>query len=358
MRCALIFVLMLSLGACGIDRPNIDSLLTSQPHVVSVEPAPGALAKRDSIVAIEFSEPIDPSSVDSSTLAIVKVDAESDGVDAVAESVVKGKVQGVEGIYSFEGEGRAVIFRAAQNYDSGTLYGVIASTKIMSESRLPLSQRRGSAPTSFVSSFVVEGEAGASVEPDTGESAAGPGSSSGGGSTSQVPRPSSLLINELLYDIPGDDTDGHLFVELVGDAGGDVSGYKILFINGDDGKATETITIPANSFVGEDEIYLIADARTGQASVTQVVGADLVNNFDPQNGPDCVQLLDQNGALIDALGYGTPIIAKAENGLACFKGTPATKPASGSSLSRTGLSDTGDNSADFRALAAPTPGAQ
>ena len=108
--------------------------------------------------------------------------------------------------------------------------------------------------------------------------------------------------------------------------------------------------------MGEGGLYLIADAMTGSPGVSRVVGADFVDNFDPQNGPDCIQLIDHEGRLVDALGYGEPLVGTAENGLACYEGSPAADAASGESLSRSGGLDTDLNSADFTTCDVPTPG--
>jgi hypothetical protein len=84
--------------------------------------------------------------------------------------------------------------------------------------------------------------------------------------------------------------------------------------------------------------------------------ADLIVNFDPQNGPDGVQLLDDAGVLIDAVGYGEPIVELAENGLVAYEGTPAMDVGSGMSIARVDTFDTDDNSLDFIQLEVPSPG--
>lgn len=168
-------------------------------------------------------------------------------------------------------------------------------------------------------------------------------------------RPQTLVINELLYDFTGSDTDGQLFVELVGDAGADIGGYKIVFVNGDGGAAMETITVLTAASIADDGLFLIADAKNGAAGDSFVPDFDFLDDFDPQNGPDCVQLLDDQGELVDAVGYGSPLPTTAENGLPCFEGTPATDVPTGKSLSRVNGADTDDNAADFVATD-PTPG--
>lgn len=195
----------------------------------------------------------------------------------------------------------------------------------------------------------VEEASGAEPDGSTGpESPTGP-------TASEDPEPGFVVINEIYYDAVGSDTDGLLFVELYGTPGLGLGGCKISFINGDNGEETESITLPEDAVVGTDGFYLIADSRDGQPAVTQVTGADLVDNFDPQNGPDAVLLLDAAGAagadgnLLDRVGYGEAV--------PLFEGQPAPDVASGHSLERAspGL-DTDDNAADFVDRVSPTPG--
>ena len=345
-------VLLLALSGCGgMEIPGLDSLYLRQPRVVSVEPTDGAVVGADSMIAVEFSQQIDPSTVDPSTLAVVK-DEESAAAD-IASAVVKGDAVGIDGVYEFAGEGRVAIFRPREPYEQGASYKIVATSGILSVEMLPLVGRAGGAKAAFMSGFLV-GEGGDGSSSSSGGSSGGSGSS--GGQTAQVARPSFLVINEILYDVPGDDTNGVLFIELFGEAATSVGGYKILLINGDNGATTEEISIPKQAAIPDDGIFLIADSKTGQSGVSAVEGADFVDNFDPQNGPDCVILQDEKGEVVDALGYGLPITTPAANGQVCFEGTPAARAASGASLSRIEGTDTGDNSADFFTPASPTPG--
>ena len=86
--------------------------------------------------------------------------------------------------------------------------------------------------------------------------------------------------------------------------------------------------------------------------LTQVAGADLLLDFDFQNGPDSV-VLREGGSVLDALGYGVFAPGEVNAG----EGAPAADPAAGASLARRFADvDTGDNAADFVTLEAPTPG--
>jgi len=192
------------------------------------------------------------------------------------------------------------------------------------------------------------------LEPTTPEE----GESGGDAPVSEV-IPGTVVLNEIFYDATESDTDGHLFIELYGTPGMTLGGFKVSFVNGSDGKLYDTITLPVEAAMPVDGFYVIADAKTGESTASNVADADLIDNFDPQNGPDAVQLLDASGVLLDAVGYGEGSMAVAENGLSSFEGAPAVDAVSGQSLERreTGV-DTGDNAQDFVAIESPTPGSQ
>jgi hypothetical protein len=156
------------------------------------------------------------------------------------------------------------------------------------------------------------------------------------------------VISELLYDASGAD-DGALFVELYGAPGTSLDGYVIEGVNGSDGSVTHTLELSGT--IPEDGILVVADEASGGG--TLVAGADLLLNFDFQNGPDSVVLRDALGTVIDALGYGVFGAGEVFAG----EGAPAPDVAAGSSLARVFADvDTDDNAADFAALEAPSPG--
>lgn len=358
----LIAILFLVHGCGPSVLSDYKSLLERQPKVVYVSPEDGGQISSNGSVEVVFSEPIDPETIDVSTLAIVK-DAGGKGVD-IAADVASGDTTGVEGSYEIGADFKTVTFIADGDYEIGAGYKVVATTKILSSNKIPL-DCTGSA-NAFVSSFVVGGTLDSDENTDVDGDADGDYADDEDSEDEQVPddvvidviaRPKILLINEILYDVSGDDTNGVLFVELYGDPDSDIGNYEIVFVNGDGGAPTDSIKIPANSIIPSDGIYLIADAKTGALTESFVAGFDLIDNFDPQNGPDCVQLLDDTGKLIDALGYGGVMPAAAQNGLACHEGSFAAKAAMGQSLSRKDSLDTNDNSKDFTVLAAPSPGA-
>jgi hypothetical protein len=154
------------------------------------------------------------------------------------------------------------------------------------------------------------------------------------------------LLSEVYYDAVGVD-DGQSFVELYGTPGSSLDGLVIEGVNGTGG--TVTHTLPLSGVFGADGLFVLAD-RTS-AGTTQVSDADLLLDFDFQNGPDSVLLRGVSGVL-DALGYGVFAVTDVFAG----EGTAALDPAAGLSLARRFANvDTNDNGADFLA-AAPTPG--
>lgn len=351
MKRSVILICVIFISGCGAMLPEgFDSLLDSQPRVESVVPEDGATAEADSPVEVVFSKGIEPESVDETTLAVVGLPGDAERADLV-EDVVEEDEWGVEGIYEFAEEGRRVTFRPGEALEGGSTYLVIATPSILDRGLLPLNQSPGGPPTPFVSEFKVSGGAG----PDP-TSPGAPGGAGGEGEVVERIRPSFIVINEILYDVAGSDTDGDVFVELFGESGTDITDYEMVFINGDDGVIKDTIELPEGSMIPGDGLFVIADAVTGSPGTSDVEAADYIINFDPQNGPDCVQLLGEEGALLDSIGYGEPIVDLAENGMACYEGSLATDVSSGASLSRVDGIDLDDNSMDFQELADPTPG--
>jgi hypothetical protein len=155
------------------------------------------------------------------------------------------------------------------------------------------------------------------------------------------------ILSEVYYDAPGSD-DGLSFVEIAGDPGASLDGFILDGINGNNGASGPTILL--SGVIGVDGLFVIADQTS--AGTTSVVGADLLANFDFQNGPDSVVL--REGDLVrDALGYG--VFAPDE--FFAGEGEAAPDAAAGSSLARVFANlDSDDNAADFTILAMPTPG--
>jgi len=155
------------------------------------------------------------------------------------------------------------------------------------------------------------------------------------------------LISELFYDAVGSD-DGYVFVELSGEPGASLDGLVLVGINGSNGAAGPTL--PLTGVFGDDGLFVVAD-RTSDG-LTFVPGADLLLNFDFQNGPDSVVLEDELGVL-DSVGYGD----FAAGDVFAGEGSPAPDPAAGASIARLFADlDLDDNALDFVVEPVPTPG--
>lgn len=234
--------------------------------------------------------------------------------------------------------------------------------------RVPISERQAQVSASAEADDSSRGAASTATAGNEGNATSGSTSTASATTTSASTSPAKpstyvkataqpLVINEILYDLPGDDTNGDLFVELRGTPGGDLGGYKVSFLNGDDGKETESATIPAGLLVPENGLFVIADGITGDLQHTHVLNADYLDNFDPQNGPDSVQLISADGKLIDAVSYGTPKVTTDLNGLAMLEGEAAPDAPLGKSISRLpDAADTNNNTMDFVVNDVPSPG--
>lgn len=155
------------------------------------------------------------------------------------------------------------------------------------------------------------------------------------------------VISEVLYDATGSD-DGMGFVEIFGAPGTSVDGWVIEGINGANG--AEGPAIALSGVIPADGLFVVAD-RTG-TGLTFVAGADLLDDFDFQNGPDSV-VLRSDTTIFDALGYGSFGVGDVFAG----EGSPAPDAPAGSSLARRFADvDSGDNASDFEVLATPSPG--
>lgn len=155
------------------------------------------------------------------------------------------------------------------------------------------------------------------------------------------------LISEVYYDAPGAD-DGEVFVELFGAPGTLLDDLVIEGINGANGAPGPTLAL--SGMIGTSGLFVVAD-RTSDG-MTGVAGADLLANFDFQNGPDSVRLR-RGDDVLDAVAYGVFGASDVFGG----EGGAAPDGAAGQSLARRFANvDTGDNASDFEVLGAPTPG--
>ena len=182
---------------------------------------------------------------------------------------------------------------------------------------------------------------------------------------------SDLVITEAYVDQPGSDgVDGSVetFVELSAPIQGweeiSLEGYTLRGINGNDGSdyiftvaGAPTPGIPLTWL--DDPVNVTGNIKLGsngrivvcniEASAALSDKCDTYyEGVDWQNGPDSI-VLEYNGRVVDALGYGT------------FSGNFSGEGAAGRSLNRwpyrdpSKKADTDDNATDFH-LADPTPG--
>lgn len=155
------------------------------------------------------------------------------------------------------------------------------------------------------------------------------------------------VISEVYYDAVGSD-DGQSFVEIYGVAGSVLDGLTLEGVNGANGVVGPIIAI--SGVIPTDGVFVVADMDAD--GLTTVVNVDLLANFDFQNGPDSIVLMD-GGVAIDAVGYG--VFAAGE--IFAGEGAPAADAPAGSSLARRFADlDRDDNALDFVVLSTPTPG--
>ena len=156
-----------------------------------------------------------------------------------------------------------------------------------------------------------------------------------------------IHLSEVLYDAVGSD-DGKVFVELFGPPGLSLEGFQLEGVNGSGGGVSPVLSL--SGAVPADGFFVVADSRGG---ITDVAEADLLLDFDFQNGPDSVVLRGPLGGVLDALGYG----AFGAGDVFAGEGMAAPDAPAGQSLARHFADvDSDDNAADFVVLAQPTPG--
>ena len=315
MKMFFLCVMGLSLQACG-DAFELQhrSLIEGQPYVVAVSPADGERVDGTAPIEVTLSHPIEPDSVGPESVAVIPADNGISSEDLLEKTPL-------DGTYKINETDDTISFLPDPPPGPGS-YAIVVTSALTTSDHLPFNQAPGGDPTPFVSTFTVEvGQAAETADPIT---------VAGDSPVTPAPIPATkLLFYEIYYDAPGSDADGGLFIKLQGDPGNSVTGYKIVMVNGEDGKIYDTSPISKEAVVGPDGFYTVTP-------------------MDPQNGPDCLQLLSPQGTLADVVGYGTPLVATAENGLDCYLGNPAPDVSAGQSLIRNpNTSSVGDNSVDW-----------
>lgn len=335
--------LLLLFTACAPQAASFNPLLQSQPYVLSISPEPYHILDKLEEVSVTFSHPVDPKTVSDKTVYVTP--GEVDKKDVKNEEILK-----VSGNIETSSDAQTLTWQPQENIAPGD-YSLVITTDVQANNHISFNQNPGQDPEPFVAVFHV------------GLESAGQYSSSSDSTSPTSPstsptlhRPTFLVINEVIYDASGSDTDGNEFIELYGTPESDLDQYQIMIVNGSDGSIIDTLTLPSGSKMRESGIFLIADAKTNDSKHSNIPNPDFIDNFDPQNGPDSIQLLDSQGHLLDAITYGEGALTLGHNGLPTGEGSPASDVSNGHSLSRMNGINTDSNVDDFVDLANPTPG--
>lgn len=352
MKKFLILFLFLT-GCAGMEPPPFKSLLLNQPKVLEITPSDGSGLTDPIRFNVTFSHRIDINSLGQNSVVLTHGPLESPLLKDISELIEELESQEIPQVATFtvlDGEETHLEISPTSTLEPG-IYQLIVTPSLLSVEQIPFNQKPGSKPSAFVATFSY----GEDFSVDTSSSPSSPESPTPSG-PSFGSAPDSLVINEILYDGLSSETDGEAFVELFGTPGADISLYQISWINGADGQETDRVTFPPGTKIPEDGLFVVADLRTNTTNATKVPAADFLDQFDPQNGPDAVLLLDRETKLVDSVVYGTGAVPQTGEGLALGEGTPAKDVAGGHSLSRISGGDTNGNSVDFVDLTAPTPG--
>ena len=165
--------------------------------------------------------------------------------------------------------------------------------------------------------------------------------------TQLITSQAATVISEALYDAVGAD-NGYLFVELYGAPGSSLAGLSLQGVNGANGQVYQTLNL--TGIFSPNGVFVLGD-DIGNGT-TPVPNANLIMNFDFQNGPDSI-VLKSGSTVLDALGYD--LFGAGD----FFAGEGAAAPGAvaGKSLARRYANvDTNSNGADFMVLNTPTPG--
>ncbi len=351
MKALLPKVLLLILPmSCIPDQAKFDSLLSEQPSVTEVSPEAGSTLQNPAELTLRFSQRIDFSRVNENSVTLVASPLDEkllgDGRSLVKEILEK-KLPTSKLDYLLD-SGETVLTVLPETSLTDGVYYLVVTPVLTSAIGVPFNQRPGEDAVPFVAQYTF----GNGTVPPPASTEEVPGGEGPGFGL----EPEFLVINEILYDGQSSETDGECFVELYGTPGADISLYQILFINGSGGGETDRVTLPVGTFVPDDGIFVIADLNTNSSSSSKVPNHDFTDHFDPQNGPDGVQLLNRGGELLDSVVYGEGAVDQSKTGLQLGEGIPSLDLGAGHSLSRTDGSDTEDNATDFHDNSPPTPG--
>ena len=369
----LCFVALFNLAACAQVPASPLPLSEQSPQLLYTIPDTSQKISVTPQIALIFSKPIDPGTINDTSILFLSGSIDINSYNKSSDlykAIDKGSLPVVSLNFTLKEGGQVLLISPDEELSPENTYTLMVTPRVLSPDRVPINQNTESGMTPVLSfyqtgkkSFVQEANpAGAlPASPRSGSPSMPnvPTAIQPSTPAPALPAPSlgTVVLNEIYYDAVGSDTDGVLFVELYGTPGKLIEGDKINFVNGSDGNIDDSITLPSGAKIRSDGFFLIADAKTSSPTSSNITGADLIDNFDPQNGPDAVQLLDAAGKLLDAVSYGVGGVALAQNGLAIVEGSPAPDVINGHSIERKtpGL-DTNDNLNDFVDRETPTPG--
>jgi hypothetical protein len=376
-RCAVFGVVLGAVSGCGpADLVAPADLASQQLVITKSSPRQGDTMARTAVIRLSFSRALQQASLLSGAVMIYTGLPESVGAEEVWAQWQAAQPSAVPLTLKVDAAGRELQISSEDEWPGGRL-ALLLTPDLHSDAGMSIIQGpgRGARPVVLFYTVTVadgaptpgDGEVVQASQPISETAVALPDaelpitSSADAASpiieTPATPRPTFLRINELLYDVPGPDTNGELFIELRGTPASTLADYQLVFRNGSNGEVTETITLPEGSRMPIDGLFVIADALTGSPAATGVAHADYIENFDPQNGPDAVQLLDPDGTLLDVLGYGMPLPLRDIDGQPLYEGEPAVDVSAGVSLSRDAQgADADHNLLDFFVNIAPSPG--
>lgn len=348
-KISLILFILILIPACA-SNPGLEfhSLVHQQPMVLKVEPPSETLLENPLSFVLHFSERVDIAKINQDSIALTGrgwVEDFSTDTKELMEALEDGDLETIPLLFELQGDERTLFLTPQSPLENG-IYHLTVTPLLTSITGIPFNQRPGATPQAFVATY------GLGV---TEESLGGPGKE-GTAPPSFGPIPEFLVLNEVLYDGKNSETDGEAFVELLGTPEADISDYQIVLINGANGEATDRITLPQGSLLNLEGLFVVADLRTHSDQTTQVLVFHYLDQFDPQNGPDAIHLLDREENLLDALWYGEGGVAMTPEGLPLGEGDPAIDVGAGHSLSRQGGQDTDNNEIDFEDREVPTPG--
>lgn len=319
-----------------------------KPWVRAMVPAPNSRVLSLERIRVEFTEPMAASSFKlDSVLLLSHLDRDPKTLEwqDIEGGMTKGTIKKYPGQYELSQDGLTLTWMPANPLPMNSEYAFLLTPFLLSEQGFPLGPSLLSVENFFLGSFFLM----AGHKPPTSPDRV---------SIPERSFPTLLLINELYYDVEGDETDGNAFVELYGEPpNASLAGFRLRFVNGSNGKRLGEIVLADGDQLPGHGIFVIADSLKDDGEGTRVVPHDQISSFDPQNGPDAVQLINPMGEVVDTLGYGTPLPAQDLEGYPLYESTPAMKVPSGASLSRVGMQDSDNNEIDFVANSLPSPGA-